>query len=102
MTEQSERVVSMINHLKNMDKIQADMIFLLQNLDSQMNKLQAEYLKFNEVGQEANQKKVIDLTDELDSIEPISFGQNIKELQYEIETSRADLMPYQSYLKKMV
>ncbi|MGR8827594.1 hypothetical protein N2E09_08245 [Leuconostoc citreum] len=102
MSERSGSVISMVKVLKNMDHIQSEMLGQLEVLNSQMNKLTAEYVNFNQLGHETNYKKVIDLIHELNSLEPINYGQNIKELRYEIETSRQDLIPYQSYLKKLV
>ncbi|MGR8808832.1 hypothetical protein [Leuconostoc citreum] len=102
MSESSDSVASMIAHLKSMEHLQALMMSELDMLDSQMSRLNNEYTKFNELGHETADKKVISLLIELNSLEPINYGQNIKDLKYEIETSRQDLMPYQSYLKQLV
>ncbi|MGR8773877.1 hypothetical protein [Leuconostoc citreum] len=102
MSEHADSVISMIKHLKSIDKVQSGMISLLNDLDNQMKKLNIEYIKFNELGLETNDKTIVDLVHDLNSIEPINYGQNIKELKYGIETSRQDLIPYQSYLKKLV
>lgn len=102
VSEHSDSVVSMIKHLKCIDEVQSGMISLLNDVDSQMSKLNAEYMKFNELGLETNYEAILDLVHELNSNEPINYAQNIKELKYEIETSRQDLIPYQSYLKQLV
>ncbi|WP_349549646.1 hypothetical protein [Leuconostoc pseudomesenteroides] len=102
MSEHSDSVASMISYLKNMEHLQAQMISQVDMIDNQMVKLHGQYIKFNELGQETNHKPIIDLVNELNSIEAINYAQNIKELKYEIETSRQDLIPYQSYLKQLV
>ncbi|CCF27460.1 hypothetical protein [Leuconostoc citreum] len=102
MSEHYEVTNAMVRNLKNMDRVQTEMWRQLDLVDSEMRKLIREYQNFSDLGGQTGYKPIFDLVMEIRSIDPISYGQNIKELKYEIETSRQDLMTYQSFLQKLV